>query len=199
MDKMNTPLTTAPDPLLRFCPDEQTGHSKIRVKTMRDLVALTPYRGRHEALDTALATFGLAWPKPQERIIAQDGRAEIHWSGPDQAWVHGVSLAELRGALAQNAALTALSDGWATLTLESPYAAQILARLTPLDLRSFEASTAARSELHHLAALFTKDPAPGADGAERYNISVMRSFAKEAHHRLLTATRMTEAYLRATS
>ena len=73
---------------------------------------------------------GLGWPAPGQ-VIAQ-GSARAQWFGLDLALLIGAAP---EAGLARHAALTDQSDAWAVLRLEGAGAGDVLARLTPLDLR----------------------------------------------------------------
>ncbi|MCV2869252.1 sarcosine oxidase subunit gamma [Defluviimonas sp. WL0002] len=145
--------------------------------TLRELVgdrvtSVAPLRGQKTKLAAALKKLGLAWPEPN-RVIAKD-RASITWTGRDQAFLIGADPDTLAGL----AALTDQTDGWARIRLEGPGAADVLARLVPLDLRAFAPGQAARSQLGHMMMILIS-PAPGI-----FDIMVFRSMAATAVHEL---------------
>lgn len=143
------------------------------------MTSLAPYRGRIAALDAALRrAHGMAWPDPN-RATGREG-ARALWFGRDMALLIGP---EPDAELASLAALTDQSDAWAVVTLEGTGARDVLARLTPLDLRQdmFRRGHTARTDLRHMMASVTR---PGVD---RYRLMVYRSFAETLVHDLKTA------------
>lgn len=145
------------------------------------ITALAPYDDA--ALGKALkAAHGMTFPKPG-RVSAGKGGARCVWSGRGQAFLIGPAP---DATLAAHAALSAQSDGWVTFRLEGPGAADVLARLCPLDLRGFGKGRAARSELAHMMALITGD-------AAGFDIMVFRSMAQTALHDLTRAMKSVAA------
>lgn len=133
------------------------------------MTALAPYRGQAEALGRALArAHGLGWPEPG-RVIAGEGGA-VQWFGLDLALLVGPAPDT---ALADHAALTDQSDAWAVLRLDGTGATDVMARLTPLDLRAqaFGEGSTARTDVAHMAGAVTRV------GAQAYQIMTFRSMA----------------------
>ncbi|MFU8882792.1 MAG: sarcosine oxidase subunit gamma [Rhodobacterales bacterium] len=146
------------------------------------LTALAPYHGKAEALGTALkAAHGMALPAAN-RMTSKDGT-----TGKDGAFALWFGRAHilLMGpapdpALAEHAALTDISDAWAVVRLDGAGAADVLARLTPIDLRpgQFKPGHTARTELMHMHAAITRL----ADTT--FQIMVFRSMARTLAHDL---------------
>lgn len=141
------------------------------------LTSVAPYRGRDEGLSEALkAAHGIAAPEPG-RVT---GRVAARVSGRDEAcaiWF-GQRMFLLVGAdpdpaLAGHSALTDQSDGWACARIQGRGATQVLARLTPIDLRpaAFRRGNTARTDLQHMAASITRL------GEDDYLILVFRALA----------------------
>lgn len=144
------------------------------------LTWVAPFRGRRAGAARILeAELGLGFPAPG-RVLEHDG-ARCIWSGRAQAFL---VAAEPPAALAGEAALADLSDGWAVLRLAGPSAEAVLARLVPVDLREpgFGPAQVACSELAHIPALILR----AGDGFE---VMVMRSFAESAWRELTEAMR----------
>ncbi|MWD26516.1 sarcosine oxidase subunit gamma [Aquicoccus sp. SCR17] len=143
------------------------------------MTAIAPYRGRAEALSEALrAAHGLDWPGPGE--TSGEGAARLIWFDRAHGLLMGVAPAP---ALAEHAALTDQSDAWALVRLEGEGAAEVLARLTPLDLREseFPVGRTARSLLGHMQGSITRlEP-------RVYQLMVFRSMAGTLVHELTTA------------
>jgi sarcosine oxidase subunit gamma len=131
-----------------------------------------------KASDALKSSHGCAMPAPG-RATGKDGARAI-WTGLGQAFLVGpVPQAELSGTCT----LTDQSDAWAVLRLEGEKAIEVLARLTPLDLRPahFKRGHTARSLLGHMTASFTRI------GANSWMIMVFRSMADTAVHELTDA------------
>ena len=132
---------------------------------------IAPYPGRVAACSAALALLGLRFPAPGQGLAA--GGRRIVWAGRDQAFLFGAAPPE---GLAEHAALTDQSDGWAGLRLQGPDAEAVLARLVPLDLRigAFPEGHVARSLLGHMPLLIQRT------GAETFALMTYRSMAGSA-------------------
>ena len=147
----------------------------------REVWSIAPYPGHEAALETLLPS-GMSAPN---RCLGTDD-ARLIWSGRAQAlWIADVPPAP---GLAQQAALVDQSDGWCVLWLEGAGAADVLARLCPLDLAPaiFGPGHTARSMLWHMTAQITWRP----DG---YEIMVFRSMAETAVHEIAQAMRQVAA------
>jgi sarcosine oxidase subunit gamma len=143
------------------------------------MTAVMPHDG--QATDKALKSLNLAFPAPN--TMAGNG-PRIVWTGRGQAFLIG---AEPPQGLDGAAALVDQSDGWAGLRLEGPAAADVLARLVPLDLRAMAVGTAARSLLAHMALVLMRPE------AEVFEMLVFRSMARTAVHEIDTAMRQLAA------
>ncbi|AUQ61837.1 sarcosine oxidase subunit gamma [Phaeobacter inhibens] len=143
------------------------------------MTTLAPYAGQVAALSAALeAAHGLRWPAPN-RSHAKAG-ARIIWFGREMALLSGTRPDP---ALAEHAALTDQSDGWAVVRLEGAQGDAVLARLCPVDLRPsvFKRGHTARCELKHMAASITRL------GPKTLQIMVFRSMAETLVDDLKTA------------
>lgn len=141
----------------------------------RQVWSIQPYPGSEAALNDALPD---GFPAPN-RTTGKDG-ARLLWSGRAQAfWV--CSDAPDAG-LEAHAALTDQTDAWCVLRLEGEGAGDVLARLTPLDLREaqFKRGHTARSLVGHMAAQVTRT-------AKGFEVMVFRSMAGTAVHELKVA------------
>lgn len=141
------------------------------------LTALAPFKGK--ALGDALqAAHGLTLPGPGQ--TGGTDAARVIWFGRAHLLLMGPAPDP---ALADHAALTDISDGWAVVRLDGAGAADVLARLTPLDLRlrAFAPGQTARTELQHMQASITRL----AEGA--FLIMVFRSMARTLVHDLKSA------------
>lgn len=143
-------------------------------------VAVLP--GGAKAVAKGLKALGLAMPEPNTFVEKKGLR--IVWTGREQAFLIGAESPVLEGA-----AVTDQSDGWAVLSLSGPAAADVLARLVPMDLRlsACPVGTALRSQLYHMNAVILRA------GDYAFEIMVFRSMARTAWHELETATHMVAA------
>ncbi len=107
---------------------------------------VAPFDGKTADVARALGRF----PKPGETFEVTGGRAL--WSGPGQALILGAPVAPADAAHADQ------SDAWTVVTLTGATAPDILARLTPLDLRdtAFPTGTTARTLLNHMTVSLTR-------------------------------------------
>lgn len=143
------------------------------------LTSLAPFKGRKAALSDALqSAHGMALPKPNRATGKQGARAL--WFGQGTALLMGPQPDE---ALAHHAALTDQSDAWAVVRLDGSGARDVLARLTPIDLRArvFKRGHTARTDLQHMMGSITRT------GEDAYQIMVFRAFAETLVHDLKTA------------
>lgn len=113
-----------------------------------------------------------AFPKPGETFEVAAGR--ILWSGAGQALILGTPVTP------ENAAHADQSDGWTVVTLTGETAKDILARLTPLDLRdsAFPEGATARTLLGHMTISLTRT------GHYTYEIIGFRSMTQTLIHEL---------------
>ena len=140
------------------------------------ITSVAPFKGKEAEVSKALmATVGLEFPAPN-RSSLKDG-VRLVWSGLGQAFLLGARV-DIGGA-----AVTDQSNAWICLALQGAGTADVLARLTPLDLRGsqFEVGHTARSLLGHMNALFMRTD------TDRFEILVFRSMAQTAVHELTRA------------
>ncbi len=140
------------------------------------IISIAPFQGQEAIVSKALkAAVGIEFPAPNRSRTKDEVR--LIWSGLGQAFLLGARI-DIKGA-----ALTDQSDAWTCLALQGKGAADVLARLTPLDLRDsqFQIGHAARSLLGHMNALFVRSD------ADRFEIFVFRSMAQTAVHEMIRA------------
>ncbi len=150
-----------------------TGGRTLKEVDYGSITSVAPFKGREREVSDALkAVVGYGLPAPN-RVTGKAGARNV-WSGFGQAFVLGPTVAP------EGAAVTDQSDAWACLALEGGGANEVLARLTPLDLREgrFRRGHAARSLLGHMPCLFMRL------GKTRYEMLVFRSMAQTAVHEL---------------
>lgn len=136
------------------------------------LTAIAPGKGLGAALQSA---HGLDLPGPGQATGSDTARAI--WFGRAHILLMGPAP---NPALADHAALTDISDAWAVVRLEGAGAANVLARLTPIDLRAHVFQTA-RTELFHMQSSITRLQ------NDAFLIMVFRSMARTVVHDLKTA------------
>lgn len=111
------------------------------------MAIVAPFVGQADALDRALrAAHGVGFPKPGDVETAGEVRAV--WFGRDAALLTGVVP---DGALAAHALVSDQSDGWCVVSLDGARAAEVLARLVPVDLEGLETGQVVRSLLGHMS------------------------------------------------
>ncbi|WP_136443111.1 sarcosine oxidase subunit gamma [Pacificoceanicola onchidii] len=140
---------------------------------------LAPFHGQAEALDAALQTaHGLGLPRPGNSTRA--GAARCLWFGKEQVMLTGVEPGD---ALAQCAAMSDQSDGWAVVRLEGADGADVLARLVPIDLRpsAFPDGAVARTLCQHMTVTILRE------NVDALVIFAFRSMAKTLVHDVETA------------
>jgi heterotetrameric sarcosine oxidase gamma subunit len=156
----------------------EAGGATLDTLPLGPLAAILPWPGGAAEADAALRAAGLGWPDPGWIVEGPDG-AHLAWAGREAAFLIGAAPPEIAGA-----AVIDLADGWAGLSLSGPGAVAVLARLVPLDLRppAFPEGRAARTLLGHVETLVMHR-------AGRFEILVMRSFARTARHEIAAAMR----------
>lgn len=143
------------------------------------ITSVAAFKGQAAALSKAMqAAHGVEMPGPNRMNAA--GEARAIWFGPQMVLLTGV-VAE--SGLSTHAALTDQSDAWAVVRLEGAGAADVMARLTPIDLRkdTFGPGKTARTQVQHMQASVT------CLGVECYQIMVFRAFAETLVHDLKCA------------
>nr|WP_256474067.1 sarcosine oxidase subunit gamma family protein [Lutimaribacter sp. EGI FJ00013] len=145
------------------------------------MTAIAPFKGKEKTLAGALdRAHGLGGPAPGQTRVK--GHVRILWFGHAHALLVGVAP---KPTLARHAALTDQGDAWAVVQVEGAEARDVLARLTPLDLRDavFAVDATARTELAHMQAAITRV------GAQAWQMMVFRSMATTLVHDLDAAMR----------
>ena len=140
------------------------------------MTALAPYKGQEKALSEALkSAHGMALPAPN-RTSGRAG-ARALWFGIGQVLLMGPTPDP---ALARHGAVVDQSDAWCCVELSGPGARDVLARLTPIDLRDneFKRGHTARTDIMHMAGAITRT------GADTYLVMVFRSMARTLLHDL---------------
>ena len=140
---------------------------------------VAPFDRKMTAVKKALGGF----PGPGEVAEVIAGRALS--VGPGQALILGSAVT------CDGAAVVDQSDGWTVVALDGASARDVLARLTPLDLRdtSLPEGATARALIGHMTASLTRV------GPYRYEIMVFRSMTDTLLHEVQRA--MTQVAARA--
>ena len=140
---------------------------------------VAPFNRKKAAVARALGGF----PGPGEVIEVKAGRALS--VGPGQALILGAPVT------CEDAAVADQSDGWTVVALDGATSRDVLARLTPLDLRdsAFRQNATARTLLGHMTASITRT------GPYRFELMVFRSMTHTLLHELTRA--MTQVAARA--
>lgn len=156
----------------------QHGVATLTVLPLVQLRWVAPYPGQTDALSAALhSALDISFPAPG--TSARGEGCEIRWAGRDQALL----FVESPSGLEAVASVTDVSGVYVRLLVGPPEAAaDVLARLVPLDLRParFAPGRTARSLLGHIPAHLTATE----HGVE---VMVMRSFAQTAFHEIEVA------------
>jgi len=139
--------------------------------------AIAPFPGRDKAVARALKPLGLDFPAPGT-VETGAGGARLVWAGRELAFLIGATAP----AMPEVALVSDQSDGWAGLRLTGAAAAEVLARLCPLDLNPavFPPGRVARAPLQHMAAVILRED-------EGFAILVFRSMAETAWHEISAA------------
>lgn len=149
----------------------EIGDTRLEEADLGPLTSVAALKGRHGDVSAALqAALGVALPEAGQSVTTKAG-ARVIWFGQGHALVAGHPVEPIAGA-----ALTDQSDGWCALTLSGPGARDVLARLTPIDLRSnaFAVDAAARTLLGHMQSSITRT------ARDSYLVLVFRSMAGTA-------------------
>lgn len=137
---------------------------------------VAPFQGQQKATSDALkSALGVGFPNPN-RVVGTDPR--VMWCGVGQALVMGASCPQLPGA-----ACVDHTDAWAAVRIDGAGAEDVLARLTPIDLRpsQFKRGHTARTLIGHMTGSITRR------GASTFELMVMRSMAGTLVHDLVRA------------
>lgn len=148
------------------------GSCRLEERLYEAITFVAPFEGRTAAVGKAI---GLALPESGQ--VTGEGHHLALWVGQGQALVLGPPVAPPGAAVADQ------SSAWAVLSLTGPAAADVLARLTPLDLRdaAFPEASTARTMIGHMTASLTRI------GPDTYEIMVFRSMTRTAVHEITRA------------
>lgn len=150
------------------------------------LWALAPHKGKMAEAAAALkASFDITWPTANQ-TAGTTPRAQ--WFDGDHIMLMGAAPSDEILACCN---ATDHSDAWGVVQLSGAGAAQVLARLTPIDLRdgAFPIGATARTDVQHMAGAITRL----ADDV--FEIMVFRSMTHTLIHDLDTAIKTVEAQM----
>lgn len=150
----------------------ETGTCRLAERLYEAITWVAPFDGQEEAVGRSM---GIAFPAPGQ--MTGEGNHLAIWIGSGQALILGPPVAPPGAAVADQSA------GWAVLTLSGASVRDVLARLTPLDLRdaAFPEASTARTLIGHMTASVSRI------GPETYEIMVFRSMARTAVHEITRA------------
>lgn len=165
----------AKSPCEGLLPFSEAGVTVVELN-LSPLFAISPYMGKEAECAKAMkANHGLACPAPGQSVAANDGR--LQWFGHSHMLLSGIAPSP---DLSKYAGITDQSDAWAVIQIEGKNARDVLARLTPLDLRDreFAINATARTEIAHMQGAITRS------GQDCFILMVFRSMAATLVHDL---------------
>ena len=123
----------------------KAGGCRLSALAMGPITSVAPFPGQAGAVAERLGGF----PAPGEVLEAAAG--QLVWAGRETAYLFGAAP-DLEGL----AAVTDQSDGWGGLRLTGADAAEVLARLVPIDLLAMAVPSSARTLLNHMPLLIIR-------------------------------------------
>ena len=120
----------------------ETGGCRLSALVPGPITAVAPFPGQAGAVAERLGGF----PAPGEALEVAAG--QLVWAGRETAFLFGAAP-DLSGL----AAVTEQSDGWGGLRLTGEGAAEVLARLVPIDLQAMAPPASVRTLLNHMPLL----------------------------------------------
>ena len=151
------------------------------VEVQASLFLIAPYKGKlKQAASILNIQMGLLWPVAHELILAGGGGGYVFWFDHSHIALLGV---EPSTKLPRYAAVTDVSDAWCIVDISGVSVRDILARVTPLDMRpkSFKSGITQRSMIMQMHASIT------CLGQSRFRLMVFRSMARTLVHDLTIA------------
>lgn len=152
------------DPLEGLSLPFEASGVRLMQAPLREMYSVAPLKGAKLKL-------------PDVGMVSAKGDVKTLWFGQGVWLVIGAMADDIAGA-----AVTDQSDGWVGLEIRGAGAADVMARLCPLDLDAMEVGQTARTELAHMMASVTV-----VEGG--YDILLMRSFARSGTSEILKAMR----------
>lgn len=158
------------------------GSMKAEEITPSAMTLIAPY-GSTAKSAAALKKLGLSYPSAGE--VSTSGDARAIWFGHGSILLIGAPCPAIA-----DAAITDQSDAWATVRISGPQVEDVMARLTPVDMRlnHYAVGSTCRTEVMHMSASVTRV------AEDAFDIMVFRSMARTLVHDLKTA--MTAVYQR---
>ena len=147
------------------------------VETSLFLVAPFGKKSR-QAAAVLYAKMGLQWPETHK--LRRAGPSYALWFDHAHIALMGI---QPPAKILQYAAVTDISDGWCVVDISGPNVRDVLARVTPLDMRvkSFKMGMTQRSMLMHMQASIS------CFGKSKFRLMVFRSMALTLVHDLAIA------------
>ena len=159
---------------------------QVQVVEVSDMpmATLAPYKGvEGDAAKAFKKAHKLNWPAPN----AATGKGPMAiWFGQAHIMLMGALPAD---ELSESCAVVDQSDAWTVVDVTGAHSADVLARLTPIDLRddAFPVGATARTELQHMQSSITRI------ASDQYRVVVFRSMAKTLVHDLQQAMEQVSA------
>lgn len=174
-----TDFTLNPSPPIIGQPIE-IGAATLANPQPKTILSITPFHAQSTAVNKALRS-AIQLELPETGMVNANDSLRVMWAGQAQWFVIGtVHAADLNKSLTGKAAITDQTDGWTVFTLSGLDAAEVMSRLTPLDLSSLNDGQTARAEFAHMLASISSLP-------NGFEVMVMRSFAQTAKHHFCEA------------
>jgi len=126
-----------------------TGTFTLSEVDLGQVTLVAPFKGQQKAVSDALkSAIGVGFPAPN-RMLGTGPR--MLWCGKGQALLIGAQCPDLPAGCVDQA------DGFATVRLDGAGARDVLARLTPIDLRktTFKRGHTARTLIGHMTGSIT--------------------------------------------
>jgi len=144
-----------------------------------EAVVAAPFRSI-VSLAGPVAGLGATLPAPG-RAVRHDGVLYL-WAGMETwlAMADDPGLEDKLRVAAPDAAVTDQSDGKAILLVYGPRAKKILAKLLPIDLKTFEEDATALTLAGHIPVQIWRE-------GETFALACFRSYAESLHHALVRA------------
>lgn len=154
--------------------DITIGTVRLSEVAVSSITSVAPFKGQVEAASHAmLDAHGVAYPAANQ--VERNGEAAALWFGHDSALLIGP---DADASLSPVAALVDQSDAWCIAQIEGAQARDVLARLTPADMRAsaFGIGQTMRTQIKHMTGSITRVE------SERYHVMVFRSMAQTLIH-----------------
>ncbi len=149
------------------------------------ITSVAPFAGKNDAVSVHLAE-AIGVGLPETGSFDAKGEIQVIWAGQGQYFIRAGQSQSVPGS-----ATTDQSDAWACVLLQGEDAADVMARLCPLDLRRMAEGHVARSLIGHMNAVILRREIG-------FEIMVFRSMAKTLVHEVSAVMRSVAAQRGAT-